>query len=321
VNWIFGHLRIDWNKTGVFVSIRLKVLTIISRLFVKPVLQRSQNPSALRQMFEDSSAWFCAPHGFWSGSASYTVDGAVIKGRWAGAGVTGSDRVVLFLHGGGFVAGSSTSYAKLAARIGAALNAQAFVPDYRLAPEHPFPAACEDALTIYQALLAKGYDPDQIAVVGDSAGGNLALGLMAQILKLGLPKPAVVALMSPAADLTYSGASFDYNASRDPVLPTSQADLLNQIYLEDADPAQPLASPLFADLAGCPPILLQASSTEILLSDAERIEEKLRTTGVETELQVFSNCPHVWQLLAGYLPEADGAIAQIATFCNRYLMR
>ncbi len=301
------------------MSIRLKGLTVFSRLFLKPVLQRSENPIALRDMFETTSRWFLAPHGFWTSPATYTVDGVTIRGLWTGTQHSRSDRVVLFLHGGGFVAGSSQSYAKLAARVAGQLDAQAFVPDYRLAPEHPFPAACDDVLACYRGLLAVGYNADQIILAGDSAGGNLALGLLSQVIEQGLPKPAVAVLMSPVVDLTYSGKSFGYNASRDPVLPSGQADMLNEIYLEGADPALPLASPLFAKLAGCPPVLIQAGSTEILLSDAERIEEKLRIVGVETELQVFSDCSHVWHLLAGYLPEADGAIAQIATFCKRHL--
>lgn len=301
------------------MSIRAKIISISSRLFLKPLLQRSTNPMALREMFEQSSKRFCAPHGYWTSPASYTVGDAAIDGLWTGTQNSTTERVVLFLHGGGFVSGSPRSYAKLAAHIADAMHARAFVPEYRLAPEHPFPAACEDALTSYQALLARGYDPSQIVLAGDSAGGNLAMGLVAQILDLELPRPAAIALLSPVLDLTYSGASFDNNASRDPVLPSQKADELNEMYLEGADPAQPLASPLAASLAGCPPTLIQVSSSEILLSDAERLEEKLRLLGTETELQVFTDLTHVWQLLAGYLPEADGAIDQIATFGNRYL--
>lgn len=301
------------------MSIRAKVISISTRLFLKPFLQRSNNPMALRDMFEQSSKRFCAPHGFWTSPASYAVEGETIDGLWTGTHNATTERVVLFLHGGGFVSGSAGSYAKLAARVADALNARAFVPDYRLAPEHPFPAACEDALTSYQALLARGYDPDQIVLAGDSAGGNLAMGLVAQLLALGLPKPAAIALMSPVMDLTYGGASFDVNATRDSVLPSQKADVLNEMYLEGADPAQSLASPLSAALAGCPPTLIQVSSSEILLSDAERIEEKLRLLGTDTELQVFTDLTHVWQLLAGYLPEADLAISQIGTFANRHL--
>ena len=301
------------------MSIRLKILNFAYRLFVKPLLRRAQDPVALRDVFERSSKHFRAPVGFWSGVARYNTGDRQIGGRWAGTAASLSDRTILLLHGGGFVAGSSRSYAKLAAQLAGRLGASAFVPDYRLAPENPFPAGCQDVLAVYAALLERGYDPTKMVLAGDSGGGNLVLALLSQIKEQNLPMPAIAVLMSPVADLTFSGASITANADADTVLPVDRAADLNRFYLGDADPALPLASPLFVDMAGFPPTLIQVGSTEILLSDAERVEQKLRQAGVVTELQVFPDCPHVWQLMAGKLPEADLALNQIATFCNRYL--
>jgi acetyl esterase/lipase len=223
-------------------------------------------------------------------------------------------RVLLFLHGGGYCVGSSRTHRALAAHIARAAGAVAYVPDYRLAPEHPHPAALEDALAAYRWLLAQGSKPAQLVIGGDSAGGGLAIATAVAIRDAGLPLPAALVLISPWTDLTLSGDSARTHARRDPMLSYAIGALWSRLYLGEHLANHPLCSPLFARLAGLPPVLIQVGSEEILLSDSARLEQHARDAGVSVRLSLYDRMWHDFQMHAGLLRQSDSAITEIGDF-------
>jgi len=229
-------------------------------------------------------------------------------------------RVVLYLHGGGYVVGSLNTHRDLVARLGRAACARAVAIEYRLAPEHPHPAAVDDAVAAYRWLLASGVTPDRIAIAGDSAGGGLTLATLVALRDLDVPLPGAGVCFSPWVDLEGTGASMDTNLD-DPLL--NRASILHfaRFYLGRGtiDPRTPLAAPLYAELRGLPPLLIQASRHEVLLDDSVRIAEKARAAGVACELELTDEVPHVWQIFAAILPEAREAIARAGAFLRRRL--
>ena len=223
-------------------------------------------------------------------------------------------RAVLFLHGGSFNSGSIVSHRTLAGNVAIAADARSLLIDYRLAPEHPFPAAIEDAQTAYEWLLSQGVAPRQLIVAGDSAGGTLAMALLLQLRDKRQPLPAAAVCLSPAPDLTFSSESWTFNARKDLMLDARKERKSVEIYLKGADPRGPLASPSFADLSGLPPLLIQVGSHELLLSDAERLAEKAKAVGVDVTLEVWPGMQHEWQFAATFLPEGRRAIARVGNF-------
>lgn len=225
---------------------------------------------------------------------------------------------VLYLHGGGYCIGSPETHRALAGHIAKAGGAACFLPDYRLAPEHPHPAALEDALAAYRWLLAQPQAPSKIAIAGDSAGGGLTLALALAIRAAGLPQPAALVLMSPWTDLALTGASFMERAARDPILSPAIGRLWSRLYLGAQSPREPLCSPLYADLAGLPPMLLQVGSEEILLDDSRRLATRARAAGVAVTLNEYQGLWHDFQLQAGILQASDAAIAEIGAFLRQH---
>lgn len=240
-----------------------------------------------------------------------------VPAEWVVPAIPSTGRVVLYLHGGGYVSGSITSHRTLATRIAHAARARALLVDYRLAPEYPFPAALEDALTTYHWLLAEGSAPHQIAFAGDSAGAGLALSALVTLRGAGDPLPAAVVCISPWVDLAASGESWTTKVDSEIVLIPGKLLDSARMYLGDADPRTPLASPLYADLQGLPPVLIQVGSDEILLSDATRLAEQAEAAGVAVTLEVWEGMSHVWHFAASLLPEGRQAIAHIGAFIDR----
>lgn len=224
------------------------------------------------------------------------------------------ERNVLYLHGGGYVSGAPAHYRHFIWRIANAVGACVWVLEYRLAPEHPFPAALEDAVAGYIWLADKTPDTRQLFVIGDSAGAGLALCLLLKLRDDGGSLPGAAVAMSPWTDLALTGRSLTSNAAADPMLNAENLPELAQCYLAGADPRTPYASPLYGDPAGLPPVLIQVGSDEILRDDAVRMAEKLRKENPHTRLEIWSRMPHVWQLFVPVLPEAHRAIAQIEDF-------
>jgi monoterpene epsilon-lactone hydrolase len=223
---------------------------------------------------------------------------------------------VIYLHGGAYVFGSPSHYRNFLWRIARATRAQVLFVNYRLAPEHPFPAALDDAVAAYRWLLAEGADPSRIVIMGDSAGGGLAVSALFRLREQGIAMPAATVMMSPWTDLTVTGESNRVNAESDPLLEPEQARYIARLYLAGADPRSPDASPLYGDPTGLPRSLIQVGSDEIMLDDSLRMAQKMRAAGVDVELEVWPLMPHVWQVFAGFVPESRRAIEKIGAFVN-----
>ena len=242
------------------------------------------------------------------------VNAGGVPAHWLAAPGADAGRVLLFLHGGGFEFGSVRSDGELAARLGRAGGMRVLFPEYRLAPEHPFPAAFDDVLAAWRWLRSgQALGARSIAVAGDSAGGGLAAALLVATRDAGEALPAAAVLMSPTVDLTSSGASMTERADQDPISTPAMLRQFASDYLAGADPKTPLASPLFASLAGIPPLLIQVGTADLLLSDSERLASAAGQAGVDVTLEIGEGLPHVYQLLLG-TPEAAQATEQIGEF-------
>ena len=249
------------------------------------------------------------------------VDAGSVPAEWADApGVDGA-HVLLYLHGGGYVSGSIPAYRSLAARLSRAAKARVLLVDYRLAPEHPFPAAVDDAVAAYEWLLARGFLAKHIAVVGDSAGGGLAAALLLSLRDNLLPTPLAGVLISPMVDLEATGETMTTKAAEDPMVQRENVFLCAQRYLGGADPRTPLASPLHGDLSGLPPLLIQVGTAECLLDDARRLAERARAAGVNVTLEPWDRMIHVWHLFAPMLDEGQQAIDRIGAFLGQLYSR
>jgi acetyl esterase/lipase len=229
-------------------------------------------------------------------------------------------RTILFFHGGGYIAGSPRSHRLLTTRIAAEAAAQLFSMDYRLAPEHPYPAALEDAQQAYRALLKQGVSPHQLVVGGDSAGAGLAIALLLALRETDVPLPAAAFCLSPLFDLSCDNAAKRANVASD-YLNLHVVRCSANSYLGGADPYQPLASPLHADLQGLPPLLLQAGSTELLVDDALQFAERAAAANVDVQLNVAHYMIHVYQFLHQIVPEANAAVKQIGQFVRAQTTR
>jgi phosphinothricin tripeptide acetyl hydrolase len=223
-------------------------------------------------------------------------------------------RLVLYLHGGGYVIGSPRSHRHLAAAIASAGQATGLLLDYRLAPEHPFPAAVEDATAAYRWLLEQGIAPGHVVIGGDSAGGGLTVATLVALRDAGVPRPAAGVCISPWTDLTFGGASYRTRAQSDPIVSRPGIDGMAQAYLGATPPRTPLASPLFADLRGLPPLLIQVGGDEVLLDDATELADRAKAAGVDTTLEVWDRMIHVWHWFLPMLDEAQAAIDGIGRF-------
>jgi acetyl esterase/lipase len=236
----------------------------------------------------------------------------------ARVGPVDSDAVLLYFHGGGYVAGSPYMYRALAGRLSKLAGLDVIVPDYRLAPEHPLPAALADAFAVWQGLVAMGYTPDRIVIAGDSAGGGLALLLLAKLCAASTP-PAGVIAFSPWTDLSCSGESFNANAASEVILPRERVKQSSVQACGGRSGDDPAVSPLFASFPSAPPVLIQHSMAEILCDDSLRMAERLRHFGGEVTVQSWPNAPHVWQFFDGRLPEARAALEDAGRAARRML--
>ncbi|MEU6414600.1 alpha/beta hydrolase [Microbispora sp. NPDC046933] len=228
---------------------------------------------------------------------------------------TGRGRLLHF-HGGGYVLGSPGTHAGVTARLARRARLRATSLDYRLAPEHPFPAAVDDGLAAYRALLDEGVRPEELVLAGDSAGGGLAVATLVAARDAGLPQPAGAVVFSPWVDLTLGGQSMRTKKDADPIFTREAIQAFATPYLAGQDPTQPLASPVFADLRGLPPLLVQAGSNELLLDDAVRLAGRAAADEVEVTLRVWPQVPHVFQNHFGHLDEADEALDEAARFLS-----
>ena len=269
-----------------------------------------------RQIDEEAAGHIQLPES----TAVELVETDSVRGEWVRAAGMRQDAVLLYLHGGAYVFCSPKTHRHLVAALGEAAGMAAFGLDYRLAPESPFPAAVEDAVAAYRWLLDQGFTPNRITVAGDSAGGGLTVAMLVAARDAGLPMPAAAVCLSPWADLTITAESFVSKASVDS-LTGDRLRRLGQLYLNGEDDTHPLGSPVFADLRGLPPTLIQVGTDEVLFDDSIHLEAAAKAAGVETELEVWEAMIHVWHYYHPMLREGREAIARIGEFVKAKLDR
>jgi acetyl esterase/lipase len=291
------------------VSWQNQLLTWALRRWVKPESAREPDIAASRARLEK------IPFG-----AKLPPDWRIradANGEWIEPGATyhpACERCILYLHGGGYTTMSARTYRAVTSRLAVSSDARLFALDYRLAPEHPFPAALDDAMAAWRALIAAGTPICRIAVAGDSAGGGLALALLVALRDAGEALPAAAVLFSPWTDLAATGRSLVDNDASDPLFYGSWVARQARFYLADTPATHPLASPVYADLSGLPPLLIQVSDCEVLLDDSRRVAENAARAGVTATLRVWHGVPHGWQIFAPILPEAREALREAAEF-------
>ena len=299
------------------MSLRTKFINFLMRHTVKPLLRRQGAEIDLirRRMGSDPSKMKTLPETI--ESSVVEIDGLKIE-RISSKSPTRT-RALLYFHGGGYVLGASPGHRDLAAALAQMADLAVYLVDYRLAPEHPFPAAVDDALQAYQWLLEQGFESSQIILGGDSAGGGLAVSTLLNLKNLGLAAPAAAMLLSPWLDLSLSGASVETNEHADVVLSKSVLVAWADHYLQGRDALAPLASPIYGDLVGLPPVLVHVGSTEILRSDSEDLVDRIIEHDGSAVLKVWDDLPHVFQVLSGRLPEAKASLKLLADYCAQQL--
>ena len=246
------------------------------------------------------------------------VDAGGVPAAWVEAPGADAGRVMLYLHGGGYVIGSIDTHRELAGRLSQAAAARVLILDYRLAPEHPYPAAVEDAAAAYRWLLADGGAvPARTVIAGDSAGGGLTVAAMLALRDAGDPLPAAGVCLSPWVDMEGIGASMTAKVDVDPMVRREGLVRMAGLYLNGADPRTPLAAPLYADLSGLPPLLIHVGTAETLLDDATRLSERARAAGVDVTLESWDDMIHVWHLFAPLLPEGQQAVERVGDYVRQ----
>jgi monoterpene epsilon-lactone hydrolase len=246
------------------------------------------------------------------------VDAGGVPAEWIAVPGAAEDRVILYLHGGGYVIGSLDTHREMISRLSRAASARALAIDYRLAPEHAYPAAVEDSTAAYRWLVSTGVDPSRLVIAGDSAGGGLTVASLVVLREAGEPLPTAGVCLSPWVDLECLGESMTAKAEVDPIVQREPILAMAKAYLGNAHPRTPLASPLYADLKGLPPLLIQVGTAEALLDDSMRLAERAKSAGVEVVLEPWDDMIHVWQLFAAMLPEGQRAIERIGEFIRKH---
>jgi acetyl esterase/lipase len=283
----------------------------------KPVADEMQGARHVRRLFELPE--FLRPS-LPAGVKIEPVNEGGVRGEWVKHESNSQPPLstVYYLHGGGYVACSPRTHRGLTSHLAIAASTKVFALDYRRAPEHKFPAALEDAVGGYRLLLDKGGQPGKIVIGGDSAGGGLAAALLIALRDRGLPLPSAAFLLSPWTDLAATGASLVTNEAADPMLSGRMTHKLAKLYYGDASPRDPLVSPLYGDLIGLPPLLIYVGDTEVLLDDSVRLAERAKRHGVNVDLRIEHELPHVWPVFVTFgLPEARKTIGEIAEFIRR----
>lgn len=288
--------------------------TIVQMLRSLPVRENQFDFAAARAAMDGTAAMFPTPDDV----TLEPVDCDGVQGEWIAAPGTDPATVIYYLHGGGYTIGSIASHRSMISRISRATGARALAINYRLAPESPFPAALDDALTAYRWLLAQGTDASRIVIAGDSAGGGLAAATLIALRDAGEPLPGAACLISPWTDMESTGESATTRAELDPMIHVDSERTVANAYLNGHDPRDPLVSPIYGDLTGLPPLLIQVGDHEVLLDDATRLEKRAKADGVDATLEVWDEMFHVWHFFASMLPEGQEAIDRIGEFVRQH---
>lgn len=297
------------------MSLRASLLNRWLRMVEKPRIRRADHPAPLRKALEfQSKLMFHPPRGTqqrWIELGTRTALEVMPKGAET------SQKVIFYIHGGGFTFGSPRTHAAMVAQLAHRVGARAVLPSYGLAPEQPFPAAPHDVRAAWDGLIAQGTAPNDVIIGGDSAGGALAFGLLAQLCAEKALMPAGVFGFSPLTDMTHSGASFTQNAQADVLLVAEKAADMNRMFLGEHSPKEPSVSPLFGDFKGAPPVWITVGDTEILLDDARSLARLCESQGVPTTLVERHDLPHVWPIFHNILPEARKSLDQLAAWITQ----
>lgn len=289
-------------------SVQIYTVKTFISVFRKLLFVHKTEPNTIRVGFERVSNLSKFPRFVKKQEIEY----ANCEAAWFTPDGYGKSKNILYLHGGGYVMGSVNTHRALIARIARACGYRALAINYRKAPEHPYPAALQDAFNTYKQMIEEGYE--NIFIMGDSAGGGLTLALLQLIKKHKLPKAAGSVLLSPWTDLTLSGDSIKSKKDKDPLITPHLLEIFSKRYYANEDPTNPLISPHFADVKGFPPTLIQVGGKEVLFDDSTRMAQKMNKAGVNVRLEVYENMMHVWQYFGGIVPEANKAIDEIGEF-------
>lgn len=291
-------------------SWRLRLEEFLSRHLFKRPIARSHDPMVFRRLLALNAKYVFRkpPHYV---QRRMQRDGADLL--WVAAGPVTSDLLIFYIHGGGFVAGAPETHAHMVADLCARLECEAVLPHYRLAPEHPFPAAYNDVVQAWEALMQNGYDPAKIVIAGDSAGGNLMFGLLAKLSAEGKPAPLCAVALSPMVDYTFPGESWVVNSGLDSVIPAEIREDA-EIYLNGTARDDPRVSPIFADFPNTPSVLFHVADHEVLRDDTLVMQQHLLAQGVDVLVRSWPTSQHVWHMSRGKVREADEAMADIAAF-------
>jgi epsilon-lactone hydrolase len=282
-------------------------------------LPRSEVRPSIEESRAASEGWTIVT-GEPEGVTYQPVDAGGVPAEWTMPAAADPDRVLLYLHGGGYSVGSIASHRKLVGHLAKAAGVRALSVEYRLAPEHPFPAGLDDAVTAFSWLLESGYGASHIGVGGDSAGGGLALATALALRERGLPAPGALVLLSPWTDLASTGASIEGNVGKDLMLRRIEGDDPGiGWYVGDNDVKNPLVSPLYADFAGLPPLIVHVGGSELLLDDSTRLAERASAAGCEVTIEVWPEMQHVFQIAAGNVPESDSSVAKLGAWLSNTL--
>jgi monoterpene epsilon-lactone hydrolase len=297
------------------MSARAEALRLVLRLLKKLGRDRQAPIETVRRRLHRLERVVPGPP---SGTRTEAIDADGIRAVRIAVAQARDDTCILHFHGGGYIVGTAPLYRDFTWRIGAAARAAVLYFDYRLAPEHPFPAALDDAVKVYR-WLAKRIEPQRIAFIGDSAGGGLAFATLYRLRDEGITLPAAAIAISPWTDLALTGVSLRSNAEADPMMDATRFAAIADRYLGGADPQNPYTSPLYGDASGLPPTLIQVGSDEVLLDDSMRMAARLKAAGCKVEIEVWPRMPHAWHLYARILPEGREAIEHIGHFVQNML--
>ena len=241
-----------------------------------------------------------------------------VSAEWISTPGVAEDRVVMYLHGGGYMIGSMRTHRSPLSYLSRVSDARVLGLNYRLAPEHPFPAAIEDSVAAYRWLLSEGISPQRIVIGGDSCGGGLTIATLVALKYFGYPLPAGGISHSGWTDLAHTGDTFETKAEEDPLIDKEMLEGMASAYLGDRSRTTPLASPFYADLQGLPPLLLQVGTAEVLLDDSLRLADRAKQAGLDVTLEVWDDMPHVWQAFVSFLPEAREALEHCGEFVQKH---
>lgn len=304
------------------MSIRLKIASRASKLLFKPAITHIKNLKWMRYYLDFVTKMNAInPKGAVYEKAVLMHKGKTVPAVWASLDTPSKSHVLFYIHGGGFIFGSADTHKHMVADIAGQLGIKAVLPNYRLAPENPYPAGFDDVVTSYQALLEMGYKAKNIIIGGDSAGGCLAFALLAYIKANDLPMPACTFTFASLTDMDMRSESLVGNARSDCVLSHGRFDNLLDAYASGADLKSPYISPIHGNFTGAGPVLLQAAKGEMLLDDSKTMYKHLTEQGVDARLSLFDNSFHVFQMLRGVVPEANQAITEVVDFIRPHISK